>query len=408
MNIAARSRELSCLALAAAALVTGCAQAPVGPDYRAPDALQPAHAASAGAFQSADPRFASSAEPLPDHWWRLYQDPRLDALVARAFQHNTDLRQAVATLERERALDDEVRGGREAAIGVSGGPSFGHRSGLDLLRPGYQPPSTFNYGASATLSYQLDLFGQIRRAIEASEAGTGSAEAALDLVRVNVAAGTARAFAEVCSSGLRLRSAQTSLDLQQQAVDLSDRLQRAGKVGVIDAARARGQLEQLRASLPPLQARRQGALYRLAALTGAPPREFPVEIADCVAPPRVAGAIPVGDGAALLRRRPDIRQAERQVAVASARIGVATAELYPKVSLGVSVSSVGKMKDFGGSDTLGYSLGPLISWSVPNTGVARARIAQAEAADRAALARFDGVVINALRETETSLSVYAR
>ena len=394
-------------ALAVAAFLAGCASHPVGPDYQAPDALQVAHAASGGAFQSAETQ-AATAEPLPAHWWRLYNDARLDALIAQAFAHNTDLRVAVANLEREQALDDEVRGAQRPTVGVSGGPSFGHKSGLDLLRPNYQPPSTLNYGASATLSYQLDLFGQIRRAIEASEAGTGSAEAALDLVRVNVAAGTARAYAQVCSDGLRLQSARTSVRLQEEAVTLSDRLQRAGKVGAIDAARARGQLEQLRAALPPLLAQRQGALYRLATLTGAPPREFPQAVADCATPPRVAGAIPAGDGAALLRRRPDIRQAERNIAVATARIGVATADLYPKVSLGISAGSLGRVNGFGGSDTLSYSLGPLISWTIPNTGVAQARIAQAEAGTRAAVARFDGTVLNALRETETALSVYAR
>ena len=217
-------------ALAAAALLAGCATHPVGPDYQAPAALAPAQAASAGAFQSAEPQ-AATAAPLPAHWWRLYQDPLLDALVAQAFAHNTDLRVAVANLERERALDEEVRGAQRPAIGVSGGPSLGHKSGLDLLRPGYQPPATLNYGASVSLSYQLDLFGQIRRAIEASEAGTGASEAALDLVRVNVAAGTARAYAEVCAGGARLQSAQTSVRLQQEAVDQSDRLQRAVGVG---------------------------------------------------------------------------------------------------------------------------------------------------------------------------------
>ncbi|QHI98337.1 efflux transporter outer membrane subunit [Xylophilus rhododendri] len=400
--------SLAPLALGAAALLAGCATHPVGPDYHPPEALQPAHAASAGAFASAEAQAASSATPLPPQWWRLYDDARLDALIEQAFAHNTDLRQAVANLEREQAVDQEVRGAQKPSVTVGGGPSFGHKSGLDLVKPGYEPPSTMNYGATASLSYQLDLFGQIRRAIEAAEAGTGSAEAAVDLVRVNVAAGTARAYAEACSAGLRLQSANTSIQLQQQAVTLSDRLQQAGKVGVIDAARARGQLEQLRAAVPPLQAARQNALYRLATLTGAPPREFPQAVAECAAPPRLAGAIPVGDGAALLRRRPDIRQAERGVAVANARIGVATADLYPKVSLGISAISAGRLNDFGSSDTLNYSLGPLISWTIPNTGAAQARIAQAEAGTRSALARFDGTVLNALRETETALNVYAR
>jgi outer membrane protein TolC len=111
-------------------------------------------------------------------------------------------------------------------------------------------------------------------------------------------------------------------------------------------------------------------------------------------------AIPVGDGAALLRRRPDVRQAERQLAGATARIGVATAELYPNISLGASAGSVGIMNQFGDANTWKFSLGPLISWNLPATSSARVHIAQAEASTAGALARFDSVVLNALRETE--------
>jgi outer membrane protein TolC len=113
-------------------------------------------------------------------------------------------------------------------------------------------------------------------------------------------------------------------------------------------------------------------------------------------------------GAALLCRRPDIRQAERELAAATARIGVAVADRYPKVTLGLSAQAAGALGGIGNADTFSWSLGPLISWSLPNTGVADARIAQAEAGTRQALGRFDGVVPNALRETETTLNAYAR
>jgi NodT family efflux transporter outer membrane factor (OMF) lipoprotein len=391
---------------AAAALLAGCAHPPVGPDYAAPTALSPAQATSAGPFLSGSGTATDAA--LPPNWWRIYQDPLLDALVAQAFAHNTDLRQAVANFEREQALEAEVHGPERPTVALSGGPGFGHVSGLTLVQKDYEPPGRFTYGASAGLSYQLDLFGQLRRAIEAAEAGSGAAQAALDLVRVNVAGGTARAYAEVCAGGLRLRSAHASVRLQEEAVQLAQRLQQAGKVGPIDTARARGQLELLRASVPPLLAQRQNALYRLATLTGAAPRDFPAPVAGCDRPPRAAGLLPVGDGAALLRRRPDVRQAERNLAAATARIGVATAELYPKVVLGVSASSAGFLNRFGNRETFSYSLGPLISWTVPDNGVARARIAQAEAATRQAAARFDGTVLTALREAESAQSSYAR
>ena len=393
-------------AAAAATLLAGCAHSPVGPDHVAPATLSPAQAASAGPFLSAAGN-ATDAD-LPPSWWHLYQDPLLDALVDQAFAHNTDLRQAIASFEREQALEAEVRGSQRPTVALNGGPGFGHVSGLTLVQRDYEPPGRFTYGAGANLSYQLDLFGQLHRAIEAAEAGSGAAQAAVDLVRVNVAGGTARAYAEVCTTGLRLRSAHASVRLQEEAVQLAQRLQQAGKVGTIDTARARGQLELLRASLPPLQAQRQNALYRLATLTGAAPRDFPAQVAGCERPPRTAAPLPVGDGASLLRRRPDVRQAERSLAAATARIGVATAELYPKVVLGLSAGSAGFMDRFGNRESFSYSLGPLISWTLPTNGVARARIAQAEAATRQAAARFDATVLTALREAEIALESYAR
>jgi outer membrane protein TolC len=122
----------------------------------------------------------------------------------------------------------------------------------------------------------------------------------------------------------------------------------------------------------------------------------------------VAGTTPVGAGAALLRRRPDIRQAERQLAEATAGIGVATADLYPRVSLGLSLGSASLGNDFLGKDSFSYNVGPLISWTIPVTGVVRAHIAQADAGATGALAKFDGTVLTALRETQTALEIYAR
>jgi outer membrane protein TolC len=138
------------------------------------------------------------------------------------------------------------------------------------------------------------------------------------------------------------------------------------------------------------------------------PSAFPAEVAKCATAPRVGSSIPVGDGAALLRRRPDVRQAERLLAGATARIGVATAELYPNITLGASFGSVGFMKDAGDANTWKFSLGPLISWNLPSTSSARVHIAQANANTAGALAKFDSVVLNALRETESALTVYAR
>jgi outer membrane protein TolC len=124
--------------------------------------------------------------------------------------------------------------------------------------------------------------------------------------------------------------------------------------------------------------------------------------------PRLAAPVPVGDGAALLRRRPDIRQAERALAGSVARVGVATADLYPNIGLGLQLGSTGILSEFGAANATRFTLGPLISWSIPINGVARNRVAAAQAGGEAALAHFDSVVLNALRETESALTAYAR
>ncbi len=391
-----------------AAALAACSTSPVGPDYQVPRTAVINKPGAAEPFiGAADAAAPYTSAPLPAHWWRLYQDPTLDRLIERALAHNTDLRQAAANLERVQAMETETQGAAKPKLSLTGGPGYGHLSGMDVLSPNTVPVSEFNYGVSAQLSYTIDAAGQIRRAIEAAQASGEAAQAAVDLVRTQVVASTARAYAGICASGLRLQATEHSVQLQREALQVSEKLQGAGRVGQIDTARARGQLEQLQAQLPTLRAERQGGLYRLATLMGELPRDFPAELATCATPPRVTALLPVGDGAALLRRRPDIRQAERELAASSAHIGVAVADLYPKVTLGLSVDSVSTLNDFAGKDSFRWNLGPLISWTVPNTGVARARIAQAEAGQRAAFAKFDGTVLTALRETETALDAYA-
>ncbi|WP_241116709.1 efflux transporter outer membrane subunit [Achromobacter xylosoxidans] len=393
------------LPLMLSAALAGCAA--VGPDY-----LVPADAAAAR--PGAQAPFAEAREgvfqrdQVPGHWWRLYNDPVLDGLVEKALAANTDLRVASANLERAQAAVRETEAQQQPSLGVNASPTFGHVSGLQEMAPGIDPPNRWSYSAGASMSYQVDLFGQIRRAVEAAGADAQAAQAAYDATRVTVAAETARAYANLCSAGMQLASAEHSVKVQQESLDAVSRLQRAGRGTALDVTRARSQLEQLRAGLPPFQAQQRTALYRLAALTGQTPAEIPTTLLQCAAAPQLSETIPVGDGAALLRRRPDIRQAERALAAATARIGVATADLYPKITLGLSGASGGPAAMFGDRGTFSWSVGPLISWTLPNTGAVQARIAEAEANTKAAVARFDASVLNALRETESALVVYAR
>lgn len=393
------------LSLMLALALAGCAA--VGPDYQVPAESVSGRPGAQSSFVEAQAGVYRQ-EALPGHWWRLYDDPVLDGLVEKALGANTDLRVASANLERAQAALRETQAQQQPTIGVNASPTFGHVSGLQELQPGIDPPNRWSYSTGASVSYQLDLFGQIRRAVEASRGDAQAAQAAYDATRVTVAAETARAYANMCAAGMQLASAQHSVRVQKESLDAVSRLQRAGRGTTLDVTRARSQLEQLQANLPPFQARQRTALYRLAALTGQTPAEISPALMQCAAAPKLTQTIPVGDGAELLRRRPDIRQAERTLAASTARIGVATADLYPKITLGLSAASGGPASMFGDRGTFSWSVGPLISWTVPNTGAAQARIAQAEAGTKAAAARFDAAVLNALRETESALVVYAR
>ncbi|WP_229425376.1 efflux transporter outer membrane subunit [Massilia sp. Se16.2.3] len=386
-------------------LVAACSTT-VGPDYRVPAQAVVARPEAATPFLgAADKPF--SAQPLPAQWWRLYRDATLDGLVDKAPAANTDLRVAAANLERSRAVVAEAEQLQRPGVDLSAAPAFGRAAGAVSGVP-HALPDRASYDTGLHVSYQLDLFGKIRRAVEAAGADADAAQAALDLARVTVAADTARAYARC----LRHRPADRDRAAVRRLAGQVRALHRpAGEAWPRHRPRQQpraGPTGTIARSAATIEAQRRAALYRLAVLTGDVPGRFPPAVAQCERAPQLASTIPVGDGAALLRRRPDIRQAERQLAATTARIGVATGELYPAISLGLSAGSSGTLSGFGEGNTLRYSLGPLISWSLPATGTARMHIAQAEAGTGGALARFDGVVLNALRETETALSTYAR
>jgi len=396
-------RKAAFLALAGAAALAGCATA--GPDYQPPAQSVAAMPSAQGAFASAKGS-AFADTPLPDRWWHLYQDPRLDTLVEEALAANADLRVAEANLRKADAVVRETTGQR--ALNTTMGADADLERDYTTTSAGANLPGVATYDLGLTLSYPLDLAGKIRRGIEASEADREAVAAARDAVRVSVAAATAKAYADVCAANYQMQTVEKVIALQQQTLDATSRLQRGGRGTAFDVSRARTAVQTSKASLPGFLARRQAALYLLATLLGKPPAGYPADVATCAALPHLASAMPVGDGAALIRRRPDVRQAERTIAADTARIGVATADLYPSVSIGGGIVTDGKVENLGTSDSFGFSLGPLLSWSFPNRPVVKARIAAADAQVDADIARFDAVVLEALRGTETALETYAR
>ncbi len=383
--------------LALTVLVSGCA---VGPRYAAPKTP----AGAQGEFLSARAMADVKNDPLPDHWWRLYQDPVLDRLVAQALNENRDLKVAAANLAYAEGVLGEARSGRFPGTTVSGAtPAYGRSASQVAIGA----PALTTYSGAFSASYQLDLFGRVRRSIEAARANLDATRTAEDVVRVTVAGATANAYAQACGYAAQVAVARRSVDLLQNAYDLTRVERDAGALSDFDLDRQSALLNQAKAAVGPLDGQRRAALFSLAALIGKPPAEIPAEAAACAAPPTLTRPLPVGDGVALLRRRPDIRQAERLLAAATARIGVATADLYPTISLGGTIAdSLVSSASLGNYNSTAYSVGPVLSWSFPNILVARAHIREANAQASAALASFDSTVLGALRDTETALSAY--
>lgn len=388
-------------ASSAALLLAACAVGPKAPDPTVPVQGQ-------GAFIGSQSASVSTEAARAD-WWRLYNDATLDGLIQQALTENNELEAAAANLRAVRASLSEARAGRLPTTSLTTTGQYGRSSAAAI--PGNVGEPLENgetYSAGLEMAYEIDLFGRVSSVIRAARADADAAAEALEVVRITVAAETARAYADTCSANAQIAVAERTIDLQGKTVDLTQRLLDGGSGNGLDVARARAALESTRASLPPLRAQRDGALYRLATLTGRTPSEASEAARGCQSPPQLSQPIPIGDGAALLARRPDVRQAERKLAAAAARVNVATASLYPTISLGGSLGTTAlDASDLGKESSFNFSVGPLISWSFPNIAVARARIRQTGALTDAALATFDQTVLTALQETETALSSYA-
>ena len=387
--------------LGAGTLLSACQV--VGPDYTLPADAAVNRADLQGELAGETVNTVSA--PVPGDWWRLYQDPRLDRLVQQAMASNSDLRVAAANLQRARYQTAEA----QAAGGFSSGAKLGaqrlQESGEAFLLADKVPVANVGDVGLST-SYQFDLFGTLQRGIEAANANVDAAQAAADTARITLVADVVRAYTQVCAANEEHDIALQSLGLQEQSVTLTQRLRDAGRGDETQVTRSETQFKSLRAELPRYEASRQAGLFRLSMLLAKPLDQLPPGVASCNELPHIAQVMPVGDGAALLKRRPDVRQAERRLAAATAEIGVATGELYPDISIGASVGTVGLLENLGKPSANRWGFGPLLNWTVPSNG-SRARIHQAEAGTQAALARFDGVVLNAIRETQTGLAQYS-
>ena len=386
-------------------VVLGClAACAVGPNYRPPPL--PEHADAP--LISLSPTLEESAQP-PDDWWRLYDDRRLDQLVREALAANRDLAAARANLAAAQAVVSEVHANRYPATEAIAGGKYGRDPTTDeiLELGGHGPQTLWLWEDVFQAAYEVDLFGQVHRAMEAASANAESVAAARDSVRVVVAANTALAYASICALGEELGVAHHSLDVVTHESEITTQRYEAGGGSQFDTKRAQAEVAEVRATIPQLEGARRATLFELTALLGRTPTDAPKDLEACSAPPHLTSLIPVGDGRALIRRRPDVRQAERRLAAATAEIGVATADLYPSIRLtGFFGGAATEVPQLNTNAARIWGVGPTISWSFPNQAGPRARVHQAKASEQAALASFDSVVLTALKEIEQALTLY--
>ena len=381
--------------------LSGCA---LGPNYKPP--VTPPGAAAP--FVAANPVSTSTA-PVPNAWWQLYQDPVLNRLILQAFAANTDLQTAEADLAASRAVLEVQRANLLPQTTTALGGTYGRDGTTDeiLELTGRKPQTTWLYDDVLDASYELDLFGHVRRSIEAARDSAEAVAAARDDLRVTIAAETARAYGQICTLGEQLNVANQSLALVTQQAEIEQQRLDAGAGSEFQVVQSQVLVAQQRAALPPLQGARKAALFELAYLLGETPQNAPAAVLQCVTAPRLKTLMPVGDGAALLQRRPDIREADRKFAAALAEQGVATADLFPRVTLsGFYGGAASQINMLGSNNGLTWGVGPAISWSFPNLAEPLAQLAQAKANVRAELASFDSTTLQALSETEQALAEY--
>ncbi|HUR41271.1 MAG TPA: efflux transporter outer membrane subunit [Verrucomicrobiae bacterium] len=380
--------RISTLLLLSAAL-TACA---AGPDYREP-AVAPA--ALAGA---APPEFSTAQ--VEARWWTQFGDPLLDELVRRALDANRDLRVAVARVQEARALAGAAQTEHWPVATAVAGWSRGE---------GLPPADGASWTLGAEARWELDLFGRVRRGVEAARAQAGAAEADLRAAQVSIVAEVARNYFELRGAERRLEVARLNRDKQRETLRLTEARREAGASSELEAASARARVADVEARVPLFEAAAQRLQHRLAVLLGERPGALGATLA---AAPRIylARELPLGDTRQWLRRRPDVQAAERRLAAATARQGVAIADLYPRLSLAgfVGFFTAGHAGLLVDSAAQAWRATPSLSWPGADWRGARARIGAAEAQVDAALAAHEQSVLLAIEEAENALVNYGR
>jgi NodT family efflux transporter outer membrane factor (OMF) lipoprotein len=391
-------------------LLNGCASTAA---YRAPEVQIPATfrerldslAHRAQASPNAVPMAAADTATVGEYW-RTLGDTTLVRLLEQALGANLDVAVAEARIRGARASRREATLDFVPTVTAAAGYTRQRIAGASFPVGGSFPDQDI-WDAGFDASWELDLFGRIRRGVQARGALVGAAEEDLRDVRVSLAAELARVYFELRGAQEQLAVARRNGENQRRTLELTRERLEGGRGTAFDTERAQTQLSITLASIPLLEARVAAAQYRLGVLVGRPPAAVAGEL-DAIAPmPPLPATVVVSAPDTLIRRRPDVAAAERRVAAEHAFVGAATAEYLPRLNVGGSAGFTSdELEDLAGDGTFRYAVGPFITWPFLNLGRVKARADQARSLEAEARARYDQTVLQALEEVESSLVAY--
>ena len=401
MNVVKKTRWSNAFRLsgwALAASLAACTSS-VGPDYRQPQPDMPAY------WTETPGTISTATESTQHRWWTLFRDPTLDSLIARAAAANLDLRIAEARIREARAQRRVTAAANSPSLGASGGytnsgsskniPSGGVTQ--DLFRAGFDT------------NWEIDIFGRTRRQIEAADASLAATVEDHRHVLITLEAEVARNYLELRTNQQRLALANDNLHIQEQTTVLVRNKFEMGLGGQLEVAQAEVQMALTKSEIPTLESAISQAMHQLSLLLGQQPQTLKTELAVAADIPPVPPQLPTTLPSELLRQRPDIRAAERQLAAATATVGTAIAELYPRFSLSALIGLQSTaLPDLVAASSRFWSAGPTVQWSLFDGSRARAAIAISEARRDQAQVTYEKTVLTALAETENTLVAYAR
>jgi NodT family efflux transporter outer membrane factor (OMF) lipoprotein len=399
--------------LVLAFLLVGCA---VGPNYQRPLVSVPKQ------WTVAPARGTSTKPPQTEAWWSSFHDPQLDSLIGRALGGNLDLKLALERVQEARAARGIARSGYFPSIDANVSATRlrgGINQGVIRAVPSSADPNaraslispfeTNVFQGNLSASWELDVFGGIRRGVEAAAADLAAAEENRRDVLVILLGDVGRVYAQLCGFQRRLEITNKNINTQQETLDLTAARAKAGLATELDVSRAAAQLESTRAVLPTLLSGIDVSIHRLSVLLGEEPGALHNELEKISLIPSAGPDVEVGLPSDLLKRRPDIRRAEAQLAAATARIGEAKADLFPRFFL---TGTAGRQATQLHALTLGlgnfFSVGPGISLPLFNGGRIRSNIAVQTSRQRGTVISYKSVILHALEEVENALINYSQ